>query len=137
MEKVAPSERFCRELDEVLAGVGEEQDPIETVGRLGARLILQQALEDEVSEFLGRSRYERAEDTVSHRNGYEPKTVKTTSGAMRLEHPRVRNASKLGFQSRVLGKGVASHSRPGVAGDQQLPAGPLDAGCGGGVGGGL
>ena len=107
MEKVAPSERFRRELDEVLAGVGEEQDPIETVGRLGARLILQQALEDEVSEFLGRSRYERAEDTVSHRNGYEPKTVKTTSGAMRLERPRVRNASKLGFQSRVLGKGVA------------------------------
>ena len=60
MEKVAPSERFRRELDEVLAGVGEEQDPIETVGRLGARLILQQALEDELSEFLGRSRYERA-----------------------------------------------------------------------------
>ena len=28
MEKVAPSERFRRELDEVLAGVGEEQDPI-------------------------------------------------------------------------------------------------------------
>jgi hypothetical protein len=27
MEKVAPSERFRSELDEVLAGVGEEQDP--------------------------------------------------------------------------------------------------------------
>ena len=40
MEKVAPSERFRSELDEVLAGAGEEQDPIETVGRLGARLNL-------------------------------------------------------------------------------------------------
>ncbi len=60
MEKVAPSERFRSELDEVLAGVGEEHDPIEVVGRLGARLILQQALEDEVTEFLGRARYERA-----------------------------------------------------------------------------
>ncbi len=107
MEKVAPSERFRSELDEVLAGVGGEEDPIETVGRLGARLILQQALEDEVSEFLGRRRYERAGETVSHRNGYESKTVKTTSGAMRLERPRVRNASKLGFESRILGKGVA------------------------------
>jgi hypothetical protein len=38
MEKVAPSERFRRELDEVLAGVGEEHDPVEVVGRLGARL---------------------------------------------------------------------------------------------------
>ena len=107
MEKVAPSERFRSELDEVLAGVGGEEDPIETVGRLGARLILQQALEDEVSEFLGRGRYERAEETVSHRNGYEGKTVKTTSGAMHLERPRIRDASKLGFESRVLGKGVA------------------------------
>jgi hypothetical protein len=40
MEKVAPSERFRHELDEVLAGVGEEQDPIGVVGRIGARLIL-------------------------------------------------------------------------------------------------
>jgi putative transposase len=106
MEKVAPSERFRSELDEVLAGVSGEEDPIETVGRLGARLILQQALEDEVTQFLGRSRYERAEETVSHRNGYEPRTLKTTSGSMTLERPRVRDAGKLGFQSRVLGKGV-------------------------------
>jgi putative transposase len=107
MEKVAPSEKFRSELDEMLAGVDGQEDPIETVGRLGARLILQQALEDEVSEFLGRGRYERADETVSHRNGYEPKTVKTTSGSMTLERPRVRNAGKLGFESRILGKGVA------------------------------
>jgi putative transposase len=106
MEKVAPSERFRSELDEVLAGVGDEHDPIEVVGRLGARLILQQVLEDEVTEFLGRRRYERAGETVSHRNGHEPRTIKTTSGSMALERPRVRNASKLGFESRVLGKGV-------------------------------
>jgi hypothetical protein len=41
-------ERAVRvELDEALAGVGQEQDPVEAIGRLGARLILQQALEDE------------------------------------------------------------------------------------------
>jgi putative transposase len=107
MARVAPSERFRRELDEALEGVGEHVDPIETVGRLGARLILQQALEDEVSEFLGRGRYERAEETVSHRNGYEPRTVKTTSGAVRLERPRIRNARALGFESRIVGTGVA------------------------------
>ena len=79
---------------------------METIGRLGARLILQQALEDDVSEFLGRARYERAEETVSHRNGYERRRVRTTSGTVELERPRVRNASKLGFESRVLGKHV-------------------------------
>ena len=40
MEKVAPSERFRSELDEVLAGVAGEQDPIETVGRLGSTVDL-------------------------------------------------------------------------------------------------
>jgi len=80
MARVAPSERFRVELDEVLAGVGQEQDPVETIGRLGARLILQQALEDEVTEFLGRVPYERNGEVVAHRNGYEPRTVRTTSG---------------------------------------------------------
>jgi putative transposase len=107
MEKVAPSERFRQELDEVLAGVAGEQDPVEVVGRLGARLILQQALEDEVTEFLGRRRYQRAEETVGHRNGHEPKTIKTMSGSMNVERPRVRDAGKLGFVSKILGKGVA------------------------------
>ncbi len=106
MKKVAPSERFRVELDEALAGVGEEQDPVEVVGRLGARLILQQALEDEVTEFLGRGRYERDGEPVSYRNGYEPRKVASTSGKVELERPRVRDASKLGFESRVLGKHV-------------------------------
>jgi putative transposase len=106
MARVAPSERFRVELDEALAGVCREQDPVEAIGRLGARLILQQALEDEVTEFLGRARYERTEETVSHRNGYERRKVKTTSGPVELERPRVRDASRLGFESRVLGKGV-------------------------------
>ena len=106
MARVVPSERFRAELDEALAGVGQEQDPVEVVGRLGARLILQQALEDEVTEFLGRGRYERAEEAVAHRNGYEPRKVRTTSGTVELERPRVRDASKLGFESRVLGRHV-------------------------------
>lgn len=106
MPRVAPSERFRAELDQALTGVDEQQDPVETIGRLGARLILQQALEDEVSEFLGRARYERADETVAHRNGYEPRTVRTTAGKVELERPRVRDASKLGFESKLLGRGV-------------------------------
>ena len=109
MKKVVPSERLRRELDDVLAGVGQEEDPIEAVARLGARLILQQALEDEVSEFVGRGRYERSGgDGVIYRNGFqEPSTVQTTSGPTVIERPRVRDASKLGFESQLLGKGVA------------------------------
>src|SRR3954453_14983302 len=104
MKKVVPSERFRRELDKLLAGVEDADDPIERIGRLGARLILQQALEDEGKEFVGRVRDEGGSDAVSHRNGYEPPRVLTTAGPVELERPRVRDAQKLGFESRILGR---------------------------------
>ncbi len=42
-------------------------DPIEAIGRLGARLILQQAPEGELTAILGRERLLE----LSHRHGYE------------------------------------------------------------------
>jgi putative transposase len=68
---------------------------------------MQRALEDEVSEFLGRERYRRAGDGWVYRNGYERRMVKTTSGARELERPRIRITTDLGFESQVLGEGVA------------------------------
>jgi putative transposase len=106
MTSTVPSERFRAELEEALAGAERDDDPIETIARLGARLIIQQALEGEVELFLGRARYERGEELVGYRNGYEPRTVKTTSGPLKLERPRLRNASELGFASRIVGEGV-------------------------------
>jgi hypothetical protein len=53
MAKIVSSDRLHRELDEMLAGVGEQDDLVEAVARLGARLIVQQALEDEVTGFPG------------------------------------------------------------------------------------
>ena len=106
--RVTPSEWLRHELDAVVADAGELHDPIEEIGRLGARLIIQQALEDELTEFLGRARYERTGVPVARRNGYErPQKIATTSGPMEIERPRVRDASKLGFESRIVGKGVA------------------------------
>src|SRR6478672_8919881 len=100
MQKVVPSERLRRELDDVLSGVSDEQDPVEAVARLGARLILQQALEDEVTAFVGRGRYQRVDggEEVIYRNGFaRPSTVATTSGPTVIERPRVRDATKVGF----------------------------------------
>ena len=107
MASIVPSERLRRELDGIIAGAGDELDPVEAIGRLGARLILQQALEDEVSEFLDRGRYERRGEPIAHRNGYERVTLKTTAGPLALERPRLRNASRLDFASEIVGKGVA------------------------------
>ena len=57
--RLVPSERLRHELDALVADAGELADPIAEIGRLGAQLIIQQALEDELSEFLGRARYQR------------------------------------------------------------------------------
>ena len=106
VERVSPSERLRREFESVLAGVGAREDPIEVIGRLGTGLILQQALEAEVDAALGRARYERSGKVVAYRNGYEPKTVKTTGKPMVFERPRIRNAGEVGFASRILGQTV-------------------------------
>jgi putative transposase len=82
---------------------------IEEVARLGARLLLQAALEAEVDEFLGRARYERAAGSAGvregFRNGYSPVTVKTMSGAVVLSRPKVRGATER-FASRLFGARV-------------------------------
>ena len=47
---------------------------IERVARLGAQLLLQSALEGEVSAFLGRDRYQRAAVAEEARAGIRPGT---------------------------------------------------------------
>jgi len=128
MQKVVPSERLRRELDDVLNAITEQQDPIEAVARLGARLILQQALEDEVTEFVGRARYERADSggEVIYRNGFaEPSTVATTSGPTVIQRPRVRGATSVGFERPGARQGRRTYARAGGADHLQLPARPV------------
>ena len=61
-------------------GVGENpRESLSELARLGARLIIQRAVEDEFDAWLGRSRYEclRDEDHVGEegglRNGFRPR----------------------------------------------------------------
>jgi len=82
---------------------------LEEVARLGAQLLMQAALEAEVSEFLGRDRYQRAaacEDArPGSRNGYREVTVKTTAGPVALARPKLRGTSEA-FASRLFGSHV-------------------------------
>ncbi len=53
MKKIAPSERMEQDL---MRGLVSDADPLGEAARRGAQLILQKALEAEVSDFLGRAR---------------------------------------------------------------------------------
>ncbi len=59
-KRVSPAERLRAEIDDVFAGGEDLSRAIERVAHLGAQLLLQSALEAEVSPYLGRDRYERA-----------------------------------------------------------------------------
>ena len=60
--------------------------------RLALRLIVEEALEGEVNDALGRERYERGEDgKAGYRNGYRPGKIKTAEGAVDYSAPQVRD----------------------------------------------
>ena len=107
--RVSPTERIRADIDELFATEGDLGETLEEVARLGARLLLQSALEAEVTEFLGRNRYERRrlarQAKAGSRNGYGSITVKTTAGPIALERPKLRGTDEA-FASRLLGAGV-------------------------------
>ena len=104
--RVSPTDRIRAEIDALFATDRDLGEVVEDVARLGARLILQTALEAEVTEFLGRERYARSDRArPGSRNGYSDVTVKTTAGPVTLARPKLRGTDEA-FASRLLGKGV-------------------------------
>jgi putative transposase len=91
--KRAPSEQTAQELAHWLTGQNDVQSGEEVLSafiRLATERVLQEALEQEQTEALGRRRYERQSTTSGYRNGYEDGTVKTAEGVFRLQLPQVR-----------------------------------------------
>lgn len=78
-------------------------DELEQLAREGARRMLAAALEAEVTEFLGRGRYERGEGKqAGYRNGYQrPCKVAVGLGRVEVRVPRVRNSEE-SFESQII-----------------------------------
>lgn len=66
--------------------------PLSETIRQGAQLMLQKAIELEVTEFLGRDHYRRHGDSLlrGYRHGYSDKRVETGEGPLHLKMPQVR-----------------------------------------------
>jgi len=105
--RLSATERIRAQIDELFASEQDLGQVLEQVARLSVRLVMQAALEVEVSEFLGRDRYARGErERAGYRNGHAELTVKTTAGPVVLERPKLRGTAQP-FASRLLGKGVS------------------------------
>jgi putative transposase len=107
--RVSPADRIRHHIDELFAQDRPLPEILEEVARLGAQLLMQAALEAEVTEFLGRDRYARAALTEDarpgSRNGYREVTVKTTAGPVALARPKLRGTAEA-FASRLFGAHV-------------------------------
>ncbi len=107
--RVSPTEKIRHEIDALFSEGVDLAKTLEQVARLGARLIIQTAVEAEVEEFLGRARYQRAarvqEARPGSRNRFCPTTIKTTAGPVTVHRPKLRGTTEK-FASRLFGAGV-------------------------------
>ena len=108
---VPPSAEIEAQIDQLLVvGVGENpRESLSELARLGARLIIQRAVEDEFDVWLGRARYERRPEyqrglrnyESGLRNGFRPRTVQTAEGELQIDIPQVREAAET-FASKLF-----------------------------------
>lgn len=103
MKRSLPSEKVSREIAELLEnGPGDSEDFLSLLVRKSVQKIVQEALEQEVADYLGRGYYERnAASNKGLRNGYEPKTVKTAEGKVVVDAPQLRNTDET-YRSGLL-----------------------------------
>jgi transposase-like protein len=84
------------EIDRLLSrGADREANLLSELAELGLRYLVQQGLEQEQQDFLGRGHYERrgdGEPRRGYRNGYEDTRLKTAEGAVGVKLPQVRDA---------------------------------------------
>ena len=112
---VPPSAEIEDQIENLLAvGVGENpRELLSELARLGARLIIQRAVEDEFDAWLGRARYERRPDYQRGlrnyegglRNGFRPRRVQTAEGELSIETPQLREAAET-FASKLFPRGT-------------------------------
>ena len=80
-------------------------ETLEDWARSSVQGLLQRVLEEEVTELLGRTRYQRRSDVDAHpgsRNGHgKPRRLSLMSGTIKVRRPRVRGLEER-FESRLL-----------------------------------
>ena len=105
--RVPPSEGIRQRIDELVnKGSEGEEGVLGALVQLGAQLVVQEALERETTERLGRAHYQRrkeGEPLLGYRNGYETGRMRTAEGEIELQMPQVREWAEGGpYQSRLM-----------------------------------
>jgi transposase-like protein len=90
-----------KEVIEKHIGEMNHSSSIMELTRSGARMMLQIAIEEELSAFLDRDYYERRTTQKGFRSGYKPRTIKIGCGDIQINMPQIRDAD-FPFHSNIL-----------------------------------
>jgi transposase-like protein len=105
MNRIPPSQQIVQKIDELLnQGLSGEEDVKTLIIRLGAERLVQEMLEQEVTDYLEREHYQRRRPEQEHRgyrNGYEPGRIRTAEGEIVVQVPQVREAPET-YRSRLM-----------------------------------
>lgn len=92
MARVPRSDRTRNELKEMFAGMrGADRSGLI---RQAARLIVEEALESEAAQEIGRGYYEHGSERRGYRNGYRTGKVKTAEGVIEFGVPQVSDTAE-------------------------------------------
>jgi transposase-like protein len=101
MERIPASDRTREKLKALMEGRSEVADGRSELVRLAARLIIEEALEGEARDAVGRDYYARgATPGAGYRNGYRPGRVNSAEGAIEYSAPQIADRSAP-FRSRI------------------------------------
>ena len=101
MERIPATERTREKLKALMEGRSVIEDGRSELVRLAARLIIEEALEGEARDALGREYYARgAAPGSGYRNGYRTGRVKSAEGAIEYSTPQIADRREP-FRSRI------------------------------------
>jgi putative transposase len=101
MQRIPATERTREKLRELMDGRSAVEDGRSELVRLAARLIIEEALEGETRDALGRDYYVRgAKPGSGYRNGYRPGRVHSAEGAIEYSAPQIADRAEP-FCSRI------------------------------------
>jgi transposase-like protein len=101
MERIPASERTRETLKALMDGRGEATDERSELVRLAARLIIEEGLEAEAMDALGRGYYEHgAAPGRGYRNGYRSGRLKSAEGSIAFSAPQIADRAEP-FRSKI------------------------------------
>jgi putative transposase len=105
MNRIPPSQKIGKKLKSLLTqGLDGEGNVTSALIRLGVERLVQELLEQEVTDYLEREHYQRRRPEQEHRgyrNGYERGRIRTAEGEIVVQVPQVREAPET-YRSELM-----------------------------------